>query len=196
MKKPDTLDASRFTDRHGTDETFCRPFVELRARTAGIKFMPELWRSHPHRQIALPFADKLCGAGWCGTVAIFSHARAGRLHDTQKIFPFTIHTPDTLCEAATGRACHTHGISRAGDSIAKMESVLVICPVASGKWAIRFTPDPQWTGIRTGATYRFLMRSGKEAALPPLPPLRTGHESFPSSGSSRCEAPLSRSRFT
>ena len=38
--------------------------------------------------------------------------------------------------------------------------------------------------------------SGKEAALPPLPPLRTERESFPSFGSSRCKAPLSRSRFT
>jgi hypothetical protein len=52
-----------------------------------------------------------------GTVAIFSHARAGRRRDAQKIFPFTIHTPDTLCEAATGRACHTHGISSAGDTL-------------------------------------------------------------------------------
>jgi len=77
-----------------------------------------------------------------------------------------------------------------------MESVLVICPVASAMQANRFTLDPQWAGIRTVATYRFWTGSGKEAALPPLPPLRTGHESFPSSGSSRCEAPLSRSRFT
>ena len=38
--------------------------------------------------------------------------------------------------------------------------------------------------------------SGKGAALLPLPPLRTGRESFPSSGSSRHKAPLSRSRFT
>jgi hypothetical protein len=30
---------------------------------------------------------------------------------------------------------------------------------------------------------------GKEAALPPLPPLRTGLESFPSSGSSLSNAP-------
>jgi two-component system CheB/CheR fusion protein len=37
---------------------------------------------------------------------------------------------------------------------------------------------------------------GKGAALLPLPPLRTGRESYPSSGSSRCEAPLERSRFT
>jgi hypothetical protein len=38
--------------------------------------------------------------------------------------------------------------------------------------------------------------SGKEAALLPLPPLRTGRESFPSSGSSRCEAPCERGRST
>jgi len=31
--------------------------------------------------------------------------------------------------------------------------------------------------------------SGKEVALLPLPPLRTGRESFPSSGSSRSKAP-------
>ena len=37
--------------------------------------------------------------------------------------------------------------------------------------------------------------SGKGAALPPLPPLRTGRESFPSSGSSRYKAPRERSRY-
>jgi hypothetical protein len=31
MEKPNALDAARFTDGHGTDETFGRPFVELRA---------------------------------------------------------------------------------------------------------------------------------------------------------------------
>ena len=36
--------------------------------------------------------------------------------------------------------------------------------------------------------------SGKRAALPPPAPLRTGHESFPSSGSSRYKAPRERSR--
>lgn len=36
--------------------------------------------------------------------------------------------------------------------------------------------------------------SGKRATLPPLPPLRTGRESFPSSGSSRHKAPRERSR--
>jgi hypothetical protein len=39
-----------------------------------------------------------------------------------------------------------------------MESVLVICPLASAKQANRFTLDPRWTGIRTGATYRFWTR--------------------------------------
>ena len=38
--------------------------------------------------------------------------------------------------------------------------------------------------------------SGKRAALLPLPPLRTGLESFPSSGSSRCKAPRGRSRYS
>jgi len=42
----------------------------------------------------------------------------------------------------------------------------------------------------------FYSSSGKRAALLPLPPLRTGRESFPSSGSSRSKAPLWRSRFT
>jgi hypothetical protein len=37
--------------------------------------------------------------------------------------------------------------------------------------------------------------SGKEVALPPLPPLRTGRETFASSGSSRTKAPRERSRF-
>src|SRR5277367_5547298 len=36
--------------------------------------------------------------------------------------------------------------------------------------------------------------SGKGAALPPLPPLRTGRESFPSSGSSQYKTPRERSR--
>ena len=36
--------------------------------------------------------------------------------------------------------------------------------------------------------------SGKEAALPPFPPLRTGRESFPSSSSSLHKAPFHRSR--
>src|SRR5271170_5011023 len=37
--------------------------------------------------------------------------------------------------------------------------------------------------------------SGKEVALPPLPPLRTGRETFASSGSSRTKAPRERSRY-
>ena len=37
--------------------------------------------------------------------------------------------------------------------------------------------------------------SGKRMALPPLPPLRTGRETFASSGSSRYKAPRERSRF-
>ena len=95
MKKPDSLDAARFTDGHGTDEVFCRPFVKLRACAAGIKFIPALWRSHPHRQIAFPVADKLRGAGLCRTVAISNHARAGwwRADGTLKNF-FTVHTSD------------------------------------------------------------------------------------------------------
>ena len=31
MKKPDALDAPRFSDGDGTDKTFCCPLVELRA---------------------------------------------------------------------------------------------------------------------------------------------------------------------
>jgi len=37
--------------------------------------------------------------------------------------------------------------------------------------------------------------SGKGAASPPLPPLRTGRETFASSGSSRYKAPRERSRL-
>ena len=39
------------------------------------------------------------------------------------------------------------------------------------------------------------VESGKEMALPPSPPLRTGRETFASSGSSRTKAPRERSRF-
>ena len=77
--------------------------------------MPILWRSHPYRQIAVPFADKLCGAGSCGTVAIFKHARTGRLHDAQKIFPFTLHTTETLHDPRQAQMYHIH-ISTAGDA--------------------------------------------------------------------------------
>ena len=54
------------------------------------------------------------------------------------------------------------GVSRTQDfksgwHVAEMESVLSICPIASAKQANRFTLDPQWTGIRTVATYRFWM---------------------------------------
>ncbi|CDH45867.1 hypothetical protein BN874_2990006 [Candidatus Contendobacter odensis Run_B_J11] len=38
-------------------------------------------------------------------------------------------------------------------------------------------------------------KSGKEAALLPLPPLRTVLESFPSHGSSLIEVPCHRNRF-
>jgi hypothetical protein len=93
-----------------------------------------------------------------GADAIFPHIRTGNRHDAQKIFSFTVHTPKTLCEPATGQACQTHGISRAGDSIAKMESVPSICPIASAKQANPHSLNPQWTGIRTGATYRFWTR--------------------------------------
>jgi len=58
--------------------------------------MPELWRSHPHRQIAFPVADKLCGAGRSGLFAIFKRAQTGRRHDAQKIRLLTAHTSDLL----------------------------------------------------------------------------------------------------
>ena len=40
----------------------------------------------------------------------------------------------------------------------------------------------------------FKTGSGKEVTLPSPPPLRTGRESFPSSGSSQFKAPRKRSR--
>ena len=43
--------------------------------------------------------------------------------------------------------------------------------------------------------YEDAIESGKEVTSPPLPPLRTGRESFPSSGSSRCKAPYEWSRL-
>src|SRR2546427_6851008 len=56
---------------------------------------------------------------------------------------------------------------------------------------------PRITGAFTGENgIRCPFGSGKETALLPPPPLRTGRESFPSSGSSRCEAPRERSRFS
>ncbi len=131
MKKPDALDAARFTDGHGADETFCRPFVEFRACAAGIKFMAAFWRTHPHGQIAFPVADKLCGAGLCRMLAIFSHARAGRWHDAQKIFPFTIHATKTLTRSTAG-ADVSHTLSNYGRWVhAGNESVHFICPVRS-----------------------------------------------------------------
>jgi hypothetical protein len=55
---------------------------------------------------------------------------------------------------------------------------------------IRSTPMSGVAGNRRTTHW-----SGKGTALPPLPPLRTGRETFASSGSSRCEAPRERSRF-
>lgn len=57
----------------------------------------------------------------------------------------------------TGQVCHAHKISKAGDNMAETKSVLSICPIASEKRANRFSLDPQRTGIRTVATYRFWM---------------------------------------
>jgi len=54
-----------------------------------------------------------------GAVAIFSHARADRRRDAQKIFPFTIHATETLCEVETGWVCHTCRISIMGDTLPK-----------------------------------------------------------------------------
>ena len=56
-----------------------------------------------------------------------------------------------------------------------------------------------WNNHATGSPRfsRFcFVGSGKGAVLPPPPPLRTGRESFPSSGSSRYKAPCDRSRFS
>jgi hypothetical protein len=68
----------------------------------------------------------------------------------------------------------------------------------------RSRPRPPCRRIRASAFVRVSQlqmktfspfRSGKRAALLPLPPLRTGRESFPSSGSSRCKAPVSGAGF-
>jgi hypothetical protein len=56
---------------------------------------------------------------------------------------------------------------------------------AAPRFSEAIPPAPHGIGI---------VSSGKEVALPPLPPLGTGREGFPSSGSSRCKAPLARSR--
>jgi hypothetical protein len=89
-----------------------------------------------------------------GADATVSHTRTGRRHGAQKIFPLTIHTTETLCEASTGRVCHTLRISNA----AITQSVLSICPIASAKRANQFSLDSRRTSIRTLATYRFLIR--------------------------------------
>ena len=127
MEKPHALDAPRFTDGHGTDVTLRCPFVELRARTAGIKFMPALRRSHPHRQIVVPVAGKFCGAGRCGTVAIFKCAQTGWRHlaGIPKIFLFTIHNlPSVSFEREFTPARQIDGVSpspvvRASDTPAR-----------------------------------------------------------------------------
>ena len=50
-------------------------------------------------------------------------------------------------------------------------------------------------GVWISNYFRSKSWSGKGTALPPLPPIRTGLESFPSSGSSRSKAPPERSRY-
>ena len=74
MEQPDAFDVSGFTDGNGADEPLACPLVKLRARTAGIKLVPALWRSHPHWQIAVTLGCRLCGAGLCGSVSV--HRRA------------------------------------------------------------------------------------------------------------------------
>src|ERR1035438_966225 len=93
MEKPDASDASRFTDGHGADETFCRPFVELRACATGIKLMAVFWCTHPHRQIAFPVTGNFCGTGLCASVAIFKRHQTGlRLSDgIRKIVLLNVH---------------------------------------------------------------------------------------------------------
>jgi hypothetical protein len=60
--------------------------------------MPVFRSSHPYRQIAIPFADKLCGASLCGLFAIFKRAQTGwwRSDGIPKIFSLTAHTSDLL----------------------------------------------------------------------------------------------------
>jgi hypothetical protein len=51
---------------------------------------------------------------WFAPHAVFQCVQTGWRRDSQKIFLFTIHATETLCEAESGRVCHTRGISRAG----------------------------------------------------------------------------------
>jgi len=46
-----------------------------------------------------------------------------------------------------------------------------------------------WSATHLRPTDAIVMESGKEAVLPPPPPLRTGREPFNSSSSSLCSAP-------
>ncbi len=64
-----------------------------------------------------------------------------------------------LCAKQRPGGCVTHaGFQKQLMTRCRMESVPSICPVASAKQAKRFSPDPRWTCIRTGATYRFWTR--------------------------------------
>jgi hypothetical protein len=60
-------------------------------------------------------------------------------------------------------------------------------------WGQTRPGEPIYRAIRLNCPLGYC--SGKEVALPPVPPLRTGRETFASSGSSRTKAPRERSRF-
>ena len=72
------------------------------------------------------------------------------------VLPFdSIFTRHILPRIRWALAFHTHGISGAGDSIAKMESVLSMCQTASEMWSNRLGLNSRHAGIRTVATYWF-----------------------------------------
>jgi hypothetical protein len=55
-----------------------------------------------------------------GPDASVPHIRVGRRHDARKIFRFTIHAPEILCEPRQARVYHIH-ISTARDEFTEAD---------------------------------------------------------------------------
>jgi len=91
--------------------------INLRARQAGEWAKCAGLRKPHEAWLQLRYARRCLVL--FGAIATVSHARVGKRRDAQKIFPFTIHATETLCEAETVRACHAHGISKAADTLPK-----------------------------------------------------------------------------